>query len=90
FGNGTAETLTQTSPSDEVSREWYRPTPPPDTPFKWSARDNLNYTETGALAALDATAQQSKTFLANFYQKGLHSWQKGLEQPPYGFVIPQG
>src|SRR5271163_4057538 len=40
FGNGTAETLIQTAPADEVSREWYRPDPPPIGPFRWSARDN--------------------------------------------------
>ena len=90
FGNGTAETLTQTSPPDEVSQEWYRPSPPPNTAFKWSARDNLNYTETGALSVLDSAAQQSKVLLANFYQKGLHSWRKGVEEPPYAFVIPDG
>jgi hypothetical protein len=90
FGNGTAETLTQTSPPDEVSREWYRPSPPPNTPFKWSARDNLNYTETGALSVLDSAAQQSKALLGNFYQKGLHSWRKGVAEPPYAFVIPDG
>ena len=90
FGNGTAETLTQTSPPDEVSQEWYRPSPPPNTPFKWSARDNLNYTETGALAVLDAAALQSKTLLSNFYQKGLNSWQKGVSEVPYAYVIPDG
>jgi len=90
FGNGTAETLTQTSPPDEVSQEWYRPSPPPNTPFKWSARDNLNYTETGALSVLDAAAQQSKALLGNFYQKGLHSWQKGVTEAPYAYVIPDG
>jgi hypothetical protein len=87
FGFGTAETLTQTAPSDETSQEWYRPSPPPDGPFKWSIRDNLNYMETAALAALDASAQQSKTLLSNFYQKGLHSWRKGVEEPPFAFLI---
>jgi hypothetical protein len=90
FGNGTAETLTQTAPADEVSREWYRPSPPPRGPFRWSARDNLNFTETGALSVLDAAAQQSRALLGNFYQKGLHSWRKGIVEPPYAFVIPDG
>jgi Zinc carboxypeptidase len=90
FGNGTAETLTQTAPADEVSQEWYRPAPPPAGSFKWSARDNLNYTETGALAALDAAAQQSRALLSNFYRKGLHSWRAGLEEPPFAFLIPDG
>ena len=88
FGNGTAETLLQESPSDEVSREWYRPLPPPSTPFRWSMRDNLNYTETAALVALNAAAQQSDALLHNFYLKALHSWQAGVQQTPYAFVIP--
>ena len=88
FGNGTAETLVQNSYPDEMSREWYRPSPPPSGPFRWSARDNLNYTETAALAALDLAAQQSKTLLSHFYQQGLHSWRRGLEEAPFAFLIP--
>lgn len=90
FGNGTAETLVQRAPEDELSREWYRPAPAPGGTFKWSARDNLNYTETGALAALDSTAQQARVLLSNYYQKGLHSWRKGVDEAPYAFVIPEG
>ena len=88
FGNGTAETLTQTLAPDEVSAEWYRTLPPPSTPFRWSARDNVNYNETAALAALDLAATQAGSLLRNFYQKGLHSWRKGLDQAPYAYLIP--
>jgi len=90
FGNGSAETLLQEAPADEKSREWYRPQPPPQGKFLWSARDNLNYTETAALAALDQAARDSQMLLRNFYLKGLHSWQRGLGEPPFGFVIPDG
>jgi hypothetical protein len=88
FGNGTAETLVQTAPSDETSQEWYRPAPPPTKPFRWSARDNVNYMETAALAALDSSAQQSKPLLHDFYRKGLDSWRKGADEAPFAFVIP--
>jgi hypothetical protein len=88
FGNGTAETLVQSAPADEISRDWYRPEPPPSGPFRWSARDNVNYMETAALAALDLVAQQSKTLLRDFYQAGLNSWRKGVEQAPFAFLIP--
>ena len=90
FGNGTAETLMQESPPDEVSRDWYRPLPPPEGKFLWSARDNINYTETGLLTVLDDAAQEPRSLLENFYLKGLHSWRRGVEQAPYAFVIPQG
>ncbi len=88
FGNGTAETLVQSSYADEASREWYRPSPPPGGSFRWSARDNLNYTETAALAALDLAAQQAKSLLDHFYLKGVNSWRKGMEEAPYAFLIP--
>jgi hypothetical protein len=96
FGNGTAETLTQSadfglsSLTGSTGAEWFRTLPAPSEPFKWSARDNLNYNETGALAALDAVATQSKALLSNFYKKGYHAWRKGLEQPPFAILIPDG
>jgi hypothetical protein len=92
FGNGSAETMRSVQPdADDTSTvQWYRPSPAPKQPILWSARDNVNYNETAILAALDDSAQQSKALLKNFYLKGLHSYQKGLEEAPYGFVIPDG
>ena len=88
FGFGSAETMKVTLAPDETSREWYRLVPPPATEFSWSARDNVNYNETGALAALDYAAVNSQDLLRNFYTKSLHSWRKGVEQAPYAFLIP--
>ena len=91
FGNGTAETLTPEQPSQDTSVEWYRPLPPPaQGTFRWSARDNVNYNETALLAALDETARQSRELLRNYYLKGVHSYRRGLEQPPFGFIVPDG
>jgi hypothetical protein len=87
FGNGTAETLQWTLTPDETSREWYRVSPAPSTPFLWSTRDNVNYNETAALAALDLAATQSKMLLRSFYRKGFNSWRKGVDEPPYAFAI---
>jgi hypothetical protein len=88
FGNGSAETMVRTVAPDEATAQWYRVLPPPAEPFRWSARDNVNYNETGALAALDYTAANSHALLRDFYEKGYHSWRKGVESPPYAFVIP--
>jgi hypothetical protein len=88
LGNGTAETLHYKLRPSQTSMEWYRPTPPP-AEFDWSERDNLNYTETGALAALDFTARNSKEMLRNFYKKGWDSWRKGIEEAPYAYLIPE-
>ncbi len=91
FGNGTAETLVPEQPGQDTSIEWYRPLPPPPQgSFLWAARDNVNYNETALLAALDGMAQQAPQLLHNYYLKGLHSYQRGLEQPPFGFLIPDG
>jgi len=87
FGNGSAETEKRVVSQSSTTMEWYRPLPAARE-LTWSARDNLNYQETGALAALDASAQRCKEMLRNFYQKGRDSWQKGLTQPPYAFLIP--
>ena len=88
FGNGSAETEKRAISQSAATMEWYRPVPPPRE-VTWSARDNLNYQETGALAALDDSAQHSKEMLRNFYTKSWDSWQKGLTQAPYAFLIPQ-
>ena len=90
FGNGTAETLRWTLGPEDTSREWWRLVPPPATEFAWSARDNVNYNETAALAALDFSALHAQELLSNFYQKGYHSWRRGLEEAPFAFLIPAG
>jgi len=88
FGNGSAETEQRSISPSSTTMEWYRPLPAPRE-VTWSARDNLNYQETGALAALDESASHSKEMLRNFYKKSWDSWQKGLTQPPYAFLIPE-
>jgi Zinc carboxypeptidase len=88
FGNGSAETEKRSVSPGAATMEWYRPLPAPRE-VTWSARDNLNYQETGALAALDESASRAKEMLRNFYRKGWDSWQKGLTQPPYAFLIPE-
>jgi Zinc carboxypeptidase len=88
WGNGSAETMRRYIPPSEATKEWWRPLPPESGEVLWSARDNLNYQETGALAALDYSALTAKTLLRNFYQKNWDSWQKGLTQAPYAFLIP--
>jgi hypothetical protein len=87
WGNTTAETVRRVIDASDTTREWYRPWPPPRE-FDWSMRDNVNYQQTAILAALDYTARHARELLRNFYRKGANSWRKGLEQPPYAFVIP--
>jgi hypothetical protein len=88
FGNGSAETMRRTLDPSDTKMEWYRPLPPKSQQVVWSARDNLNYQETAALAALDYSADHAQHMLQNFYKKGWDSWQKGLHEPPYAFLIP--
>jgi len=88
FGNGSAETMTQTLAPEDTSFQWWRLAPPPSTPFLWSARDNVNYNVTAILAALDYAAGNASVLLRNFYNKSSHSLEKGRSQAPYAFVIP--
>lgn len=88
WGNTTAETVHRVLDAGSVTKEWWRPVPPPRE-FWWSARDNVNYTETAALAALDYTALHASDLLMNFYRKGYNSWQKGVSGSPRAFVIPE-
>jgi len=88
WGNGSAETFHRALRASATTMEWWRPLPPP-ADMVWSMRDNLNYQETGALAALDDVAGNAKQMLRNFYKKGWDSWQKGLTEPPYAFLIPE-
>ncbi|MGC2197843.1 MAG: M14 family zinc carboxypeptidase [Terriglobales bacterium] len=88
FGNGSTETEKRAISPSAATMQWYRPLPAPRE-VTWSARDNLNYQETGALAALDDAALHGKEMLRNFYKKSWDSWQKGLTQPPYAFLIPE-
>jgi hypothetical protein len=89
FGNGSAETMERVLDPESLTTEWWRLLPGPRGAFRWSARDNLNYNETAALAALDYTAANARTLLQQFYQKGYHAWRKGLDAPPYAFLIPE-
>ena len=88
WGNATAETVRRTIDASSTTVQWYRPLPAPRE-FTWSARDNVNYTQTGVLVALDHVAGNAKEMLRNFYRKGWNSWRKGVEQAPYAFVIPE-
>lgn len=87
FGNSTAETVTRHADEGSLTREWYRPFPP-DPVFQWSMRDNVNYQQTGALAILSWSAKHARELLQGFYQTGYNSWQKGLREKPYAYVIP--
>lgn len=93
YGNATAETVERQlkggggGQDGYLSREWYRPLPPPRR-FRWSMRDNVNYQQTAALAILDWSARHKADMLRNFYRTGWNSWQKGVNEKPYAYVIP--
>ena len=88
FGNAVPLRVTRKLGSDDLTRKWFRPFPPPDREFTWSHRDNVNYSQSASLAVLDYSAGQAKQLLHNFYQKGYNSWAQGKSGDPYAFVIP--
>jgi hypothetical protein len=95
FGNAGANTYLRNLAGRKfagdlvTSREWYRPDPATQM-VNWSSRDNINYMEAGVLASLSYTADNARTLLHNFYQKGLNNIRRGTEEKPRAFVIPSG
>ncbi len=92
FGNGGANTflrdLSNSSyAGDPVhSRQWYRPVPPTKKVL-WSARNNVNYMQTGVVASLSYAADNGATLLENFYQKGVNNINKWKEGGNFAYVI---
>jgi len=66
FGNGTAETLTWLLSGEELPANGIARFLPRLEKSPGPARDNLNYNETAALAALDYTATNSRAFPPQF------------------------
>ena len=96
FGNGGATTMTRhlktednTPEQARTSREWYRPSPPYEE-VEWSMRNNTNYSQTAALAALQLASSNPAFILENFYRKSRNAVAAGERNPPHGFVIPAG
>lgn len=87
FGSASPETFTRHTDSDSLTREWYRPWPN-DPIVEWSMRDNVNYQQTAALSILDWSAKHAKEIMRDFYRTGYNSWQKGVTEAPYAYVIP--
>ncbi len=88
FGNAVPLRVTRKLSSSDLTRKWFRPFPPPDREFIWSHRDNVNYSQSASLAALDYSAGQAEQLLRNFYQKGYNSWTRGKSGDPFAFVVP--
>ena len=98
FGNGGATTMKRRvarvpgeggpdGGQNQTTREWYRPLPP-YREVEWSMRNNINYSQTGVLTALQLASTFPQIVLENFYRKTLNSIQAGLTAPPHGYVIP--
>ena len=94
FGNNSADTmerdLTNSRYAGELvtERTWYRAAPPPKK-LTWSMRNNTNYMQTGVIASLEMVSKNGDMFLSNFYQKGVDALEKGVEEAPYAYLIPQ-
>ncbi len=88
YGNAGGETVERVIEPWGRTKEWYRPWPA-DEKVRWSMRNNVNYQQTGCLAVLDYAAKHAEEMLENFYNTGLRSWRKGVEEKPYAYVIPE-
>src|SRR5690606_10018278 len=86
YGNDGADTVKRILRPDQYSRTWYRPNPPWPQVL-WSARNNNNYQQTALLTALHYFADNGRTFLRNFYDKGKRSIEKPRESGPAAYVF---
>ena len=53
-------------------------------------RNNTNYSQTAALAALQLASSNPAFILENFYRKSRNAVADGERNPPHGFVVPAG
>ncbi len=94
FGNSVPQTLDrdlgEESPFSKqlVSTEWYRPNPPLNK-TKWSFRNSMNYSQSGALSSLTYVANNKETLLHNFYRRGVKGVEMENEKKPYAYVLPK-
>jgi hypothetical protein len=72
---------------DYTARDWRRPLPAYDEVL-WSARNTVNYTQTGLLAALELVATHPATLVENFYRKSRNSLAEGSSKAPFAYIIP--
>jgi hypothetical protein len=95
FGNATAETVVRRlDPEDEkyagvavTEPEWYRTSPPPKGRFRWSLRNNVNYQQTGVLAALQYAALHGPDMMRNVWRRAGNAVRKGTREAPYAVAI---
>lgn len=88
FGNSIPQTVKRTLGKADTTHEWYRMNPPVRK-TTWSLRDNINYSETGALSALKYAALHRYELLENFYHRSSKAILEGRTKAPYAFVIPK-
>ncbi|HEX4498778.1 MAG TPA: M14 family zinc carboxypeptidase [Thermoanaerobaculia bacterium] len=92
FGNGSAGTFDRDlgdekfTGSKATDLTWYRPIPPKKK-IRWSLRDNTNYMEAGALAALEYASLHRQELLENFWSKGNRALAKGRTEAPYAWLF---
>jgi len=72
---------------DYTARDWRRPLPA-YTEVDWSARNNINYAQTGVLCALELTATHPETILENFYRRSQNSIAEGAVEAPFAYILP--
>ena len=92
FGNSIGNTMERDLSGGRrsvTSREWYRPLPPYKKVL-WSMRNNVNYQQTADLQAFYFVADNKEYFLKNFWKRGLSSYNKGNNEPPYAYIVPSG
>lgn len=74
---------------DYTAYEWRRPLPAYGEVL-WSARNNINYSQTGVLCALDLAATHRAGLLEQFHRKSRNAVAEGAAKAPHAFILPGG
>lgn len=72
---------------DYTARDWRRPLPA-YAEVLWSARNNINYSETGVLCTLELAAANPQIILENFYLMSKNSIAEGTAKAPFAYILP--
>jgi hypothetical protein len=96
FGNGTAETVERRIDPERnrytgrpvTETDWYRMVPPPRK-VTWSLRNNVNFQQTGVLAALQYSARNAPEMVRRFYERGRNAVRRGASEKPFAVALPE-
>ena len=85
---GLPYTREREAPDSEITREWFRPNPG-EKENKWSIRNMVNFMQSGMIESFYWASKNREEVLEQFWTKSNNSLNRGLEEEPHAYVVPQ-